>query len=314
MKKMFFMFLCLPLLFSSCLLFNSPVFLDNISITTEPNKTTYLIGDTFDPTGMKVTAKYTDDSTKDVTDKVTISGFDSSEKNLSQMIIVIYEEGDEKSSDFFFISINEPPTKIDYKITYSKAKTWTDSINSSWVQIMVEFENTGDVPIYLSSGGYDLEYEDGTVIASHSLTSEYPGVLQVGEKGYFYDATILDTAPTEDLIIVPRIAAKVATVNCIRFDVTQVNITDTQYFGPKVTGKIKNNTTKDCDSTIYVVVVFFNGDKEPIGVVKDIIYEDLPAGGSMGFEASTIYNPYTLTADDIKSYKTFAYPNQYQFD
>ena len=41
-----------------------PKALASIAITTQPNKTEYVVGDTFDPAGMVVTATYSDDSTK----------------------------------------------------------------------------------------------------------------------------------------------------------------------------------------------------------------------------------------------------------
>ena len=39
-----------------------------IEITTQPNKTTYMAGEYFDPTGMVITATYEDGSTKELTD------------------------------------------------------------------------------------------------------------------------------------------------------------------------------------------------------------------------------------------------------
>lgn len=40
----------------------------SISVTTQPTKTEYVAGETFDPAGMVVTAKYSDNTTKTVTD------------------------------------------------------------------------------------------------------------------------------------------------------------------------------------------------------------------------------------------------------
>ena len=64
---------------------------------------------------------------------------------------------------------------------------------------------------------------------------------------------------------------------------------------------------------IYVVVVLFDKDNKPIGILDDLIIDDLPAGSSIGFEATDIYIPDTLSASDVKSYLVYAYPNQYQF-
>ena len=41
--------------------------LSSIEITAEPTKTTYIAGEKFDPAGMTVTAKYDDDTTRELT-------------------------------------------------------------------------------------------------------------------------------------------------------------------------------------------------------------------------------------------------------
>ena len=53
------------------------VTLSSIAITKAPTKTTYTVGDSYDGTGLAVTATYSDKSTKAVTG-YTVSGFDSS--------------------------------------------------------------------------------------------------------------------------------------------------------------------------------------------------------------------------------------------
>lgn len=302
-------------IFFSCIPFiDNKITLESITISTEPTKKDYYVGDSFDPAGMVVIAKYSDDSTKDVTSEVSIKGFDSSETHIIQTITVSYTEDGYTKTDIFFISIVEKPKEVKYEITYNNAYIWIDSIGTSWAQVLVELKNIGDVPIYLSSGSFDLETPSGVVVKTRTLVSEYPDVIEVGEKGYFYDSVMLDEVPTENLVVIPRISAKEAKVPCTRFDVTQVTITDSRYYGPKATGKIKNNTSSDFTSIIYVVIVLYNAENKPIGILKDLITDDLPAGASIGYEASDIYNPETLHASDVKSYLTYAYPNQYQFN
>lgn len=312
--KLSLFFLICSLNISCVPFFNNKVTLDEITITSEPTKTDYYVGDEFDSTGMVVIAKYSDESTKDVTGEVSIKGFDSSEIKLLQTITVSYTEDGNTKTDSFCISINEKPKEAKYEITYNNVYTWTNSIGTSWAQVIIEIENTGDVPLYLSSGSFDLETPSGIVVKTSSLVSEYPDVIEVGEKGYFYDAVMLDEVPTENLVVIPRISAKEAKVPCTRFEVTQVTISDSQYYGPKAIGKIKNNTTSDCTSIIYIVVILYNAENKPIGILKDLITDDLPAGASIGYEATNIYNPDSLYASDVNSYLVYAYPNQYQFN
>lgn len=203
---------------------------------------------------------------------------------------------------------------INYEITYESVKTWTDSIGNNWAQVIVEFKNTGDNPIYLSSGSYDLEYTDGTVVANKNYISIYPEILQSGEKGYLYDESILDIKPMETLVVKPRINPKKATVPSLRLDVKQVTLSDVQYLGPKAIGKIENSTNKDITSTIYVAIVLYNSKKEPIGILTDLITENLAAKNSIGYEATNIMLPDEITVELIDSYVAYCYPHQYQFN
>ena len=56
--------------------YTAPVTLSSIAVTTKPKKTTYTVGETYDGTGLVVTATYSDKSTKTVTSYKT-SGFSS---------------------------------------------------------------------------------------------------------------------------------------------------------------------------------------------------------------------------------------------
>jgi hypothetical protein len=286
------------------------VTLSSISITTRPVKPTYEIGDAIDTTGMVVSATYSDSSTKNVTSSVTTSGFDSSTANASQTITVSYTEGDVTKTAYFTVKIE---AVMKYDISYKKAVTWEDSIGTTWVQVIVEIENTGTSPIYLSSGSYDLENSEGTIIASKRYISEYPRVLDIGEKGYLYDETTLDNAVSGIVTVIPRINAVKARIDCTRFPVSEVSLSDTTYFGIKAIGRIGNTTGADEASTIYVVVILYDSSNNPIGILRDLITDDFSAGATMGFEATTLCMPDTITTSSVASYKTYSYPLEYQF-
>lgn len=49
------------------------VITSSVAVTHAPTKTTYNVGETFDPTGLVVTATYADGTTEDVTDGCTFS-------------------------------------------------------------------------------------------------------------------------------------------------------------------------------------------------------------------------------------------------
>lgn len=68
----------------------APVKIIRLEITTKPTKTIYYVGDTFVKSGLQVTAKYSDGSSKDVTNQVSVSAPDMSTRG-SKTVVVSYE-------------------------------------------------------------------------------------------------------------------------------------------------------------------------------------------------------------------------------
>ena len=64
---------------------------ESIAITTQPTNKTYTVGDTFDATGMVVTATYTDKSTAPVTITAAMIAFDSNTPGTDKTAIITYE-------------------------------------------------------------------------------------------------------------------------------------------------------------------------------------------------------------------------------
>lgn len=207
----------------------------------------------------------------------------------------------------------EPP-KEDYEVTYSNARAYTNSIGTTWVQAIVEIENTGSENLYLSSGAYDLEDADGSLIASQSMVSTFPDVIAPGEKGYMYEETTLDEYSGDgNLKIIPRPDVKAAKVDLIRYNISDITVKDDQFSGVKVMGRIENQTSESTDGMVYIVAFFRNAEGTPIGSAFTILTEDVGAGDKIGFEFSGLSLPDDVTADAITSYDVIAYPMQMQF-
>ena len=85
------------------------------------------------------------------------------------------------------------------------------------------------------------------------------------------------------------------------------------YFGIKAVGRIENTTGVDEDSIIYVVVVLLDSNNHPLAILTDIIFDDFVAGTKLGFEATTLTMPSSITTSDVASYIAYSYPNNYQF-
>ena len=79
--------------------------LQSIAIESKPKKLSYDIGENFDSDGMIIKATFSDGSTKDITNKCSVSGFDSSSSG-KKTITVSYKYGTVKLSKDFSVIIN----------------------------------------------------------------------------------------------------------------------------------------------------------------------------------------------------------------
>ena len=199
-----------------------------------------------------------------------------------------------------------------HEITYNNTIVWTNSIGSLWEQTIIEITNTGSENLYLSSGSYDLEDESGTLVASRSLVSAFPDVIAPGEKGYMYEATTLDEAPSGSLVAVPRESVKKATVDLIRYETSDIQISDTGYGNIKILGRVEN-TSEETGSMVYIVAVLYDTDGNPVAVEFTILSDELAPGDKVGFEFQSFSLPDSVTADTIADYTIYVYPMQMQF-
>lgn len=207
----------------------------------------------------------------------------------------------------------EPAEEAAWEVTYQNARTYVNSIGTTWVQSIVEITNIGSKDLYLSAGAYDLEDADGSLVTARTMVSEYPNVLAPGEKGYMYEETTLDEYSGDgELTILPRPDVKEATVDLIRYDVSEVSVADGGYGDVSVTGRVEN-TTDEAGSMVYVTAFFYDANGVPIGSAFTILTEELPAGGKIGFKLSGFALPDDVTADVIADTVVYAYPLQMQF-
>ena len=89
--------------------------LKRIDVTTQPNKNTYTVGENFDTTGMKITAVYGDNTSKEVTDYTVVDG-----TNLQlgkTCVIISYTDGGITKTVLVFISVVENIDNLfEYKV------------------------------------------------------------------------------------------------------------------------------------------------------------------------------------------------------
>ncbi|MCL1824050.1 MAG: FxLYD domain-containing protein, partial [Oscillospiraceae bacterium] len=220
------------------------------------------------------------------------------------------KEGEEKEQQGENKNINNEPK---FEITYSNVHVYKNSIGTIRAYTIFEVTNTGDVPLYLSSGSLDLEDENGTLIKSQSLVSCFPDVIETGEKGYYYDDSTIDKLDAvQDLVVLPRPDVKKAKIDNIRLEMSDLELFDKQYFGTYCSGRVINNTDEE-QNMVYIYIVLFDSSNNPIGVLFTILSENIKVGDKIGFEASGLSLPDNITANSVHNFKAYAYPMQFQF-
>lgn len=103
---------------------------ESIEITTPPDKTEYKAGEDFDPTGMVVTAHYTDGTTADLSrDKYVI--FYGDKLALGRASVTIqYNDGSGNSGIYVDLPITVKPYEGNHKHTYDNS--WYSDAKSHW--------------------------------------------------------------------------------------------------------------------------------------------------------------------------------------
>ncbi|MCG1013273.1 S-layer homology domain-containing protein [Tepidanaerobacter sp. GT38] len=148
-----------------------------ISITTEPDKTVYKLGEELDLTGLVVTATYTDGTTKIVEhSKLTVSGFDN-ETVGEQQITVTYEG---KTATFVVTVVEDPeePTEANF-ISTGNVGIAPDTAGEAAGKIYAEYKlvaNEEDISLAASNVEYikvkvgeDGEWKDLTANTDATL-------------------------------------------------------------------------------------------------------------------------------------------------
>lgn len=156
---------------SATITVNAALGLSSIAITTAPTKTTYTEGETFDPTGMVVTATYSDASTDDVTASCTYSPSGALSTSDTE-ITISYTEGVTKTATQA-ITVNPyvQPTTVTFNITQSmfEGVTFNASNQTSEESISTTVDNVemtinkGTSNTYVKDGEFRC-YKNGTLV------------------------------------------------------------------------------------------------------------------------------------------------------
>jgi len=220
---------------------------------------------------------------------------------------------DEKPDEPVTTTPKESSDEVAYEITYAKATTYGYSMGIVWVQSIFVVENTGSTRLYLSGGAFDLEDENGKLVKSVASVPVYPNVIDPGEKAYYHDKRMLESLDNaEELVILPRVDIKKATVDTLRLSVSDLDLVEEGYSGVKMRGRVENTTDEE-QTLVYIATVLFDDSDIPIGLMVTTLSETLAPGDKVGFETSGYNLPKNLTVDSVSRYEVFAYHHQFQY-
>ena len=205
-----------------------------------------------------------------------------------------------------------PEKKDAYEVGEGKVVTFTSSIGTVWALISVPVTNTGETNLYLSAGTMDLEDAGGHLVDSKSMVSVYPDVLKPGETAWYYEETTLDEAPASEWKVIPHVKVKPAKVDCVRYEISDLSLSDDTYGGVKITGRVENTTDED-ESMVYIVAFLYDNSGEFLGEAFTILTDTLTAGDKIGFSVSTFASYEGFTSANIGRYEVVAFPLQFQF-
>ena len=204
----------------------------------------------------------------------------------------------------------EAAVKTDYEVGEGIVKLWTDSIGSTWVSAAVPVKNTGTTNLYLSSATIDLEKADGSLAASMSMVNAYPQVLKPGETAWYYNDTTYDGNASDALTAVPHPQVEEAKVDCVRLNTSDITLSDDEYTGLKIIGRVENQTEAE-QSLVYVTAALYDQNGACLGVAFTILTDPVKPGEKISFSMGSLAS--RISASDVASYEVFAYPNQMQF-
>lgn len=134
--------------------------LSSIAIKTNPSKTTYYTGQSFDSTGLSIEATYNNSTKKTVTSGFTCSGFNSSKAAESLPITVSYtEDGVTKTTTFNVVVIKSEFASLTLSGEYKTSFLYDTDFSSQGLKATVAYSSgaTKDVSSDVTVSGYNMK-------------------------------------------------------------------------------------------------------------------------------------------------------------
>lgn len=200
--------------------------------------------------------------------------------------------------------------EVSYEVVDSYYYTGTNSIGTDWIKLFIVVENTGTANLYLHDMTVDFEDMSGKFVDNVTMVSACPQVIKPGERAVFYESTSKDTLKLNGkYTMIPHFDIKKATADYVRYETSDVTLQKDDYGGVKVTGRVKNSSSKE--RSLYVYTLLYDKSGKCIDVLFDIT-DNINPGEKMGFSMSNRIQYGYAELSEVASYKVYAYHDQWQ--
>ena len=255
--------------------------LTSIEITTAPAKTTYIEGQNFDATGIKVTAKYSDNSSAEITNYTITDGNDLKTDKTS--VIISYTENGITKTQEQSITVNQK-TLNNLRISAPPSKTTYvegQNFDATGMKVVAIYNNESEKEItnYTITDGNDLKTDKTSVTISYTennVTKTATQSITVSKK--VLNAIAITTKPNKTEYIEEQ-----------NFDTT----------GMKVTATYNDGTSKEVSN--YTVT---DGNKLAVGkTTVTVSYTENEV-------TKTVDQAITVSKKTLSSIRIFTAPNK----
>ena len=201
----------------------------------------------------------------------------------------------------------EPPSVpekvVDYKVNQELFNHYVTTFGSHLAAAFAEIENTGNTPLYLHDGQFDVEDNSGHLLTTQTLVSTCPGALRPGETGYFY-SDYIDLSDVDDsngLVFVPHYKVDEARHEIIDYEVSDLGIREDDMCKCKVSGRLTNTQDEEIN-LLYVNVIYYDSEGRVLGISGTNI-TDVQPGDTTSFEVIGKFFYDGVNYSDIAEYK-----------
>lgn len=194
-----------------------------------------------------------------------------------------------------------------YRVVSNRVQVYQVSSGTVWALATITVENTGTEALWMDYATVTLKTVGGKEVAVMDSVSAYPQILEPGETGYYCDTIALDLAELESLIAFMEADIQPANRESLRYQLSNVTVSDTSFGGMLMEGTVENTTETDGE-LVCICAILLDEATNPIGFISGYLDGTLAAGESVDFSYESFMLPEKMESKYVASYTLFAFP------